>query len=911
MAPGEKLYLLDGSGYIYRAYHAIRPLSTSTGVPTHAVLGFARMLGKLLKEEQPHYLGVAFDGPEKTFRHQLYPQYKATRDAPPEDLLPQIPLVHELVDAMDIPVLRVPGFEADDLIATLARRAAAQGLDVVIVSGDKDLLQLVSDHVHMFDPMHDKRYDRAAVIERFGVPPEQVVEVQALAGDASDNIPGVPKVGPKMAAKLVSEYGDVEKVIAALATRDHRKAYEEAVVQHADNARLSRKLAELTTDAPVELDLARLRYSGPRTDKLAPLLRRIEAYALLRDLGLKGETETPASAPPPVAAEKAAAPAIDRSPYRTVLDRAELDAILAAAAATRRVSLDLETTSLDATRADIVGVALCVPGHPAAYVPVAHRYLGAPRQLSRELVLARLRPLCESPQVIKVGQNLKYDSVVLARAGVLLQGIGEDAMLAAWILDPAKLSYSLDTLAREVLGHENIRYSDVTGTGKQQIGFDEVPLDRATEYAAEDADVALKLCDVLGDRVRAQGLGALYHELEIPLVPVLAQMERTGVRVDVRHLNSLAKEFEARLGEIEARARRMIGDDTVNLASPKQLAEVFFDKLNYPVVKKTKTGYSTDQEVLETLARHYELPAVVLEHRLLAKLKSTYVDALPRMVNPATNRVHTSFNQTGTATGRLSSSDPNLQNIPIRSEDGRRIRAAFVSEPGWQIVAADYSQIELRIMAHLSADPAFVAAFQSGEDIHARTAREIITGGAEPNAETRRQAKAINFGILYGLSEFGLARQLGISRAEAHAFISAYFARHTQIRQFLDATIDKARELGYVSTLAGRRRFLPDLNSRNRNVRQAAERVAMNTPIQGSAADLIKLAMLRVTRALAEGKLQARLILQVHDELVFEAPADEIQALIDLTRREMTGVFALKVPLLVDVGHGPSWADAH
>lgn len=930
MSKRPVIHLIDGSGYIFRAYYAVRPLSTRAGVPTNAVVGFCRMLGRLLREERPTHLGIAFDTREPTFRHRIYDRYKANRDAPPEDLVPQFPLIHELVEAMDIPLLRLAGFEADDVLATLAAQAVACDHDVVLVTGDKDLMQLVGDHVTMFDPLKEKHYDRAAVIERFGVPPERVADVQALAGDTSDNIPGVPKVGPKGAAKLVAQFGDIEQIIHALSLQPTRKAFEEAVVVHAEQARLSKRLTVLATDAPVQLDLTGLRYTAPQVAKLGPFLRRIEAYTMLRDFGV---TEAPtaqvavdAHAPPepepiPDAPdEPLSAPGsiiapllevqIDRNTYITVLTWEALDETLAHIQEAREVSVDLETTSIDSSRAEIVGIALCVPGHAARYVPISHRYLGVPKQLPLAGVLERLKPLLEDPAIVKVGQHLKYDFVVLARAGVHLAGIGHDAMIAAYVLDPDRVSYGLDALAREILGHQNIRYDDVTGTGKSRIGFDAVAVDVATRYAAEDADVALRLCQTLRAQVQKTGLDKLYKEMEIPLVPVLAEMEELGILVDTAHLRMLAHEFHGRLMAIEDQAFALIGAP-VNLASPKQLAHLFFEKLGYPVVKKTKTGNSTDQEVLEVLARTYELPRVILEHRMLSKLKSTYVDALPKMVVPGTGRVHTSFNQTGTATGRLSSSDPNLQNIPIRSEDGRRIRQAFIAPPGWEIIAADYSQVELRIMAHLSQDEHFIAAFVRGEDIHRRTAMEILTGGQEPDGEMRRRAKAINFGILYGLSEFGLAKQLNITRAEAHAYIGAYFSRYPRIRHFLDQSIEGGRRLGYVSTITGRRRYLPNLRSKNGTVRQGAERIAMNTPIQGSAADLIKLAMLRVHAALKRHRLQARLLLQVHDELVLEAPHAEREQVTTLLRTEMSQVMPLLVPVVVDVGCGPNWAVAH
>jgi DNA polymerase-1 len=606
----------------------------------------------------------------------------------------------------------------------------------------------------------------------------------------------------------------------------------------------------------------------------------------------------------------AAAYLIDRAAYRTIFHLAELDQIVAHLRQANRLSVDLETTSLDAARADIVGISLAAAGMSAAYIPIGHHYLGVPKQLELKDVLQRIGPLLSDPTVGKVGQHIKYDSVVLHRAGVYLRGVVDDSLVAAYVVDPARPSYSLDALSRDVLGHQTIAYTDVCGTGKNKRGFDSIDISTATEYAAEDADVALKLCDVLVPQVEAVGGHHVYRDIEMPLVEVLAAMEQRGVLVDTQHLANLSQEFNQRLGVIQEQAYALIGAP-INLDSPKQLAYLFFEKLGYPPVRKTKTGYSTDSEVLEVLAKSYELPQVVLRHRLLTKLRSTYVDALPKMVVRDTGRVHTHFNQSGTATGRLSSSDPNLQNIPIRSDDGRRIRSAFIAPPGWELLSADYSQIELRLMAHLSEDELFVEAFQRGEDIHARTAQEILGHLDASDAEKRRRAKAINFGILYGLSEFGLSRNLHIPRAEASQYIFKYFARYPRIRVYLDRTIEVARERGYVETLTGRRRYLPNLRSHNGNLRQGAERIAMNTPIQGSAADLIKLAMLRVHAELTRQKLQARLILQVHDELIVEAPQAERQAVTDLLRQAMSQVMPLRVPLDVEVGHGINWAEAH
>lgn len=952
MAAQKTLHLIDGSGYIFRAYYAIRPLSTRDGTPTQAVVGFLKMLNKLLRQEAPTHVGIAFDTAEKNFRHQMYADYKANRQEPPEDLVPQFALIHELVGVMGLPPLLVPGYEADDVLATLAKAAKAQGWRVVLVTGDKDLMQLVDDQLVLFDPLKDIYVDRQGVIDKFGVPPEQVADILGLAGDSSDNIPGVPRVGPKSAAKLVQTFGDVDAVIAGLAAQTKRKAFEQAVLDHQDNARLSKKLALLHESAPVPFVPDDLRYGGPAPERLAPFLRRIEARGMLREFGIDeeaGETDaaaaprgdaravdvartgdaqatdaarvsdvratdvarTGATPAPPLAPTGAPTRApIVREAYRQVTDAAELAAIVQAARRTKVLSFDLETTSLLALQADVVGVALAVPGEVSAYVPVAHHYLGVPKQLPLADVLAALRDVLEGTDVVKVGQNLKYDALVLHRAGVTLRGVGHDSMLLAYVLDASATSFGLDSLAATYLQHTTMRYDDVTGTGKARIPFAHVPVDVATRYAAEDSDVALRLCQLLAPQVAASGMAEVYREVELPLLPVLTEMEANGVLVDTEHLSAMGREFSGRLQAIESQARALVGRP-ISLSSPKQLADLFFGELGYPTGRKTKTGYSTDQEVLENLARTYPLAQLALDHRIMSKLKGTYLDALPKMVNAETGRVHTSFNQTGTATGRLSSSDPNLQNIPARTEDGRRIRAAFVAPRGWRIVSADYSQVELRIMAHLSRDEAFIDAFVRGEDIHRRTAKEILAGGAEPTSEMRRRAKAINFGILYGLSEFGLARQLGIPRAEAQAYIAAYFGRYPRIRHFLDATIEEGRERGYVATLLGRRRPLPNLRSKNGTVRMGAERIAMNTPIQGSAADLIKVAMLRVHRELAAQKFSARLLLQVHDELVLEAPETEVERLGEMLRTQMSEAFRLAVPLVVDVGHGSSWAEAH
>ena len=915
----QALYLVDGTGYVFRAYYGIRPLSTSTGIPTQAVLGFGKMLLKLIKDHAPSHLGMAFDPKGPTFRNDMYAEYKANREEAPDDLKEQIPLVAELTEAWGIPILARDGFEADDTLATLARKAAATGHQVVVVTGDKDLMQLVNDQITLYDPMKDKVYDREAVIEKQGVPPESVADLLALAGDTSDNIPGVPKVGPKTAAKLIGEFGDVEAIIEGLSGRDKLKAAERSVIDNAESARLSKRLTLVCDTVPIDLDLDALRYQPPNAEALRPLLKRLEAFSLIRDLGVDGDS-TPA-APSPKEADPSEpnvdgdspelpVPAIDHERYETILDLDALDAVLAVAKKRKQLVFDLETTSLDPQKADIVGVALCVGAGRAYYVPVGHIYLGCPKQLAAKDVLKRLKAVFADPDIVKIAHNLKYDTAVLQRVKIGVPEPYRDSMLTAYVLDPGRLGFGMDALARDLFGIETIKYSDVCGTGKKQIPFSEVPLDEATRYAAEDAEVTWHLDAHLQRRLEGSPLQKLCETLELPLLKVLLAMETEGIQVDTDALRDLGEEFSQRLATIQQGVEDEIGE-SINLASPKQLGALFFDKLGYPVIKKTKTGYSTDAEVLETLAKSYELPGKVLAHRGLSKLRSTYIDALLELTDPESGRVHTRYNQTGAATGRLSSSDPNLQNIPIRSEDGRRIRAVFIAKPGHRLLAADYSQVELRIMAHLADDPSFIEAFERGEDIHERTAREVLTEGGPVESEHRRRAKAINFGVLYGLSEFGLARQLDIPRAEAREFIQRYFGRYPNIRHYLDRTIEEAKESGYVSTLFGRRRLLPDLKHKNQNIRRHAERIAMNTPIQGSAADIIKQAMLEIDAAIQKGKLGSRMLLQVHDELVFEAPEAEIESLSELVRAKMSGVVELKVPLTVEIGVGHSWSEAH
>ena len=887
MTTQDKVFLIDGSGYIFRAYYGIRPLSTSTGVPTNAVIGFARMLGKLLRSESPSHIAIAFDAKEKTFRHKIYDLYKANRDAPPEDLIPQFDLIQRLVEAMGITMLKIPGYEADDIIATLAKRAGEQGFESVVVSADKDLMQMLKPGVAMIDPMKDIRVDEARVNEKFGVSPEYVIDVLALAGDTSDNVPGVRKVGVKTAAKLVHEFGHLEEIIAGLKTKEKLKAAEKNVIVEEDMARLSLELVTLHEGVPMDIDCNNLAYSSPNMTTLEPFLEEIEARNLLRDLRTHKAAEAPAAStsteaiPAEESQPTAHAPTESRE-YKTFFALDEVRAFLDARPDGATLVFDLETTSLNAHEAELVGVALSYQGGAAAYVPVAHRYLGVPKQIPRDELFDLLGPILADETIPKAGQNIKYDINVLAKYEIAVNGVAQDSMLQAYVLDASRGSFSMDSLSKELLQHEPISYKSLTGTGKSQIGFDEVPVDAAAKYAAEDADITEQLCDIQAPRLKASGVEHIYQDVELPLLSVLSRMECKGIKIDSAALSEMSKEFQHKLNEIEAKCEELIGE-RINLNSPKQLSRVFLKTSNTPSLK-TKTGYSTDHEVLETLAQDYELPRVILDFRMISKLKSTYVDALPKLVNQRTGRVHTTFNQTGTATGRLSSTEPNLQNIPIRGEEGKRIRKAFIAEEGCTLIAADYSQVELRVMAHLCGDPSFIEAFQNGEDIHSRTAREILTDGAEPSSDDRRKAKAINFGILYGLSEFGLAKQLDISRTEAREFITKYFARYPGIRTYLDEAIEGGKENGYVSTILGRRRALPDLTSRNGSVRQAAERIAMNTPIQGSAADIIKLAMLRVDKALRERNLKSRLLLQVHDELVVEATNDERDEVVELLK---------------------------
>jgi DNA polymerase I len=889
----EILYLIDVSSFIFRAYYSVGKLSTADGTPTGAVFGVANMLVALFKDYAPTHVAVAMDSRTPSFRREIYPAYKANRPPPPEDLRVQFPLVREVVEAFDLAVLQRDGFEADDLIATAVRAGQSAGLRVVIVSADKDLMQLVGPSVVMLDTMKSALWDEAAVEAKWGVPPRLLGDLLAIGGDSSDNIPGVPRVGPKTAAPLLVQFGGLEPLLASLDALPS-KALAARLAEHAQLARLSRRLVELV-DVPVEIDFAAMAHGPPSRERLGPVLDRLELRQL-KDRLFGAEPAAPRNAPSVA--------------YRTIADLEALRAAAGEIRAAGRFAVDLETTSISPVVAEIVGVAFAWRPFEAAYVPVGH---AAGPSLPLADVLGVLEPLLEDPAIGVVAQNAKYEDVIFRRHGVRISNAAFDPMLASYLLRGEARGHGLDALAREILGRGTITYEEVTEKARgHQLAFGEVAVERATQYAGEDAEVALALADAMAPTIEAAGLGPLLHDVEIPLEHVLAGMELVGVAVDVALLGEMSTAFGAAIAQKEREAYAAAGHE-LNLASPKQLQQVLFEELKLPVQRKTKTGYSTDSEVLEALAPLHPLPAILVEHRLLAKLKGTYLDALPRLVNPATGRIHTSFNQTITATGRLSSSNPNLQNIPIRTDRGRDIRRAFVAAPGHVLLSADYSQIELRVLAHLSGDAELCAAFGSGEDVHARTARAVfgIPAGGDVPRELRAQAKAVNFGVIYGKTDFSLAKELGIPRSEAKRFIEGYFRLHVGVARYMEETIAKARETRQVTTLLGRKRDLPEIASANHLMRQGAERMARNTPIQGTAADLLKLAMIRVDERLSRGDLGARMILTVHDELVLEVPEDEVEKTKSAVQQAMENALELRVPLVVDIGIGRSWAEAH
>ncbi len=908
-------YLIDGSGYIFRAYHAIPDsFRRADGTLVNAVHGFAAMLMKLLGEVQASHMAVIFDAARVNFRNEIYPDYKANRDDPPEDLVPQFALIREATRAFNLAQVEVEGYEADDLIATYCRLARATGARVVVVSSDKDLMQLVGDGVSLLDPMKNRSIGPAEVAEKFGVAPDRVVDVQALAGDSIDNVPGVPGIGIKTAAQLITQFGDLDTLLDRAGEIPQPKRRQN-LMEHAEAARLSRRLVALADDAPVPLGLDALAVQPIDVDALTGFL----ATQGFRTITQRAREQFGGNAPAPAPAPAGAPVAAD---YELVQDEDRLDAWIADATAAGIVAVDTETTSLNAMTARLVGVSLAIAPSRACYIPLAHDPAGGglaleagdarPRQIPMDRALARLKTLLEDDSVLKVAQNLKYDWLVLVRHGIRIAP-ADDTMLMSYALDGGRHGHGMDELARRHLDHETIPYSSVCGSGRQQITFDQVPLDKARDYAAEDADVTLRLHGLFRRRLVADRMTEVYETLDRPLPAIVAAMEQTGVKVDRAVLARLSGEFAERLAALEATVHELAGTP-FNLGSPKQLGEVLFDRLGLPGGKKGKAGaYSTDVSVLEPLAAQgHDVVARLLDWRQLAKLKSTYTDALIGEIHPETGRVHTSYGLAATNTGRLSSTDPNLQNIPIRTEEGRKIREAFVAEDGWRLVSVDYSQIELRLVAHIAGIEALKQAFRDGVDIHAKTAAEVFgVPLAEMTGELRRQAKAINFGIIYGISAFGLANQLGIAQGEAAAFIKTYLARFGELKAWMDATKKAGHEKGFVTTLWGRKVHLPSIADKNPARRGFAERQAINAPIQGTAADIMKRAMIQVARALPRSGLQARMLLQVHDELLFEAPAAEVEETKALVRREMERAAPLDIPLVADAGDGPTWAAAH
>ncbi len=890
----KRLVLIDGSAYFYRAFWAIKGLRTTAGLPTNAVFGLATMFAKVRKTYGEDAVAVVYDAPGPTFRHRRYEAYKATREEMPEDLVRQLPHIKRLPEAYGLSMLEISGVEADDVIGTLADRATREGYEVVVVTGDKDLMQLVTKEVGepgpgviLYDEMKGRRIGRKEVREKFSVPPERVVEVQALLGDATDNIPGVKGIGEKTAPELIAEFGTLDGLYENL-ERVKRASVRQALERDRENAYLSRELATLDRAVPVEVRLADLAPRPIDRKRLANLFRELQFTKLLQEL----EADEPKEAP--------------SGQYRAISDEKELLDLARRFSAGPVLSVDLETTSADPVRARLVGISLSVRPNEAVYIPVGHRYLGAPSQVEPDRALSILKPLLEDARVPKIGQNVKYDALVLRRHGVRLGPIEFDTMVGAYLIDPDGGPFNLETLARKWLGEAKRLFTDLTGKGKRQMTFDQVPVEQARDYSCQDVDVVVRLAPILRERIRRDGLDKIL-DFELPLLEVLLRMEWNGVRVDAAVLRSLAREFEKRLLGLRREICADAGEE-FNVDSPKQLQRILFEKLRLTPGRKTKTGLSTDMEVLEQLAAEHSLPARLLEYRRLSKLKSTYVDTLPELVNPETGRIHTSYNQAVAGTGRLSSSEPNLQNIPVRTQEGREIRKAFVPEPGWVFVSADYSQIELRLVAHLSRDPIMMRAFHEGADIHSATAAEVF-GEGNVTPDLRRRAKEINFGILYGISGYGLSRRLGIDPKTAQEYIDRYLGRYRGVKAYIDRTLEQARKDGYVTTMFGRRRYVPDVVSKNKMIRGAAERVAINAPVQGAAADLIKIAMVKIGERLDRERLRAKLILQVHDELVVEAPESEADRALAAVREEMERAHPLDVPLKVDVGRGPNWAD--
>jgi len=903
MTEKKRLFLIDGMALAYRAHFAFirNPLLTSDGRHVSAAYGFTKSVLKLIRDENPDFLAVVFDAKEKTFRHKKYPEYKATREKMPFEMRPQISWIQDILEAMNIPVLVKSGFEADDVIGTLAVKAQEKGLDVYMVSGDKDFMQLVNDHIFLYSPAVGKKdlvvYTRDEVKKKWGVGPERIVDLLALMGDSSDNVPGIPGIGEKTAVKLIKKYGSFDDVLEN-GQEESNARIRKGIKENRELGLLSRELVTIKTDVPAELNLSTFQFTGFNENALRKTLEKLEFYALINELQL-GESHEH----------------VEQS-YRILDNRTSLDDFFKKLSGEKAFAFDTETDHIDANRANLVGVSLSYKTGQAVYIPL--KFLNKEKELFNapddvEYVLSRLKPILENEKILKVGHNLKYDLLVLKKYGVEGKGPLFDTMIAEYLLNPDMNSYKLDYLSQRYLNYQMQPIEELIGDRKsKQITMDKVPLDKAGFYAAEDADITWKLYGILKEKIHKEKLDKIYHNIEIPLLPVLTRMEDNGVYLDVDFLKTMQGEVHAELSKITDKIYDLAGE-RFNLNSPKQLGYILFEKLKYPVVKKTKTGYSTDVTVLEILKKEYPIANYLLEYRTLSKLQSTYIETLPKQVNPRTGRVHTSFNQTVAATGRLSSTDPNFQNIPIRTSLGRRIRKAFVAqEKGWKILSADYSQVELRIMAHLSGDEKLIQAFLEDADVHARTAA-LVFGVSEKDVtdDMRRKAKVVNFGIMYGAGPFRMSNELSMSRQDAAALIKAYFDTYPGVEKYVENIKKEAAETGLVRTLMGRYRQVPDIRSENRNLREAAERMAINMPVQGTAADLIKLAMIRVDNDMQKEKLKSRMILQVHDELVFETAPDEGDVLRELVKRDMESAMQLDVPLKVDIGIGGSWFEAH
>ena len=897
------MVLIDGSYYLFRAYHAIRDLKNAKGEPTGAIYGVINMIKKHLTEGGPDYFAVIFDAKGDTFRNELYKEYKANRPPIPDDLVCQIQPLHDIIRAMGIPLLMIDGVEADDVIATLCRQAANNDIKSIVSTGDKDLAQMVNDKIHLINTMSDVYLDPAGVVNKFGVPPERIIDYLTLIGDSVDNIPGVPKVGPKTAVKWLTEYGSLDEIVAH--ADEIKGVVGENLREFIPKIPLSRELITLKYDVDLDFKPEELVIKAPDNDRLRKMFNTWNFRTWLSQIDeAEDHYEATDDCPPATT---------DKPEYETILTSKQLDKWIEKLSTAGLISIDTETTSLDYMQAEIVGVSFAVTENEAAYVPLQHDYAGAPDQLSLTTTLEKLKPLLEDESKGKIGQNLKYDLEVFANYDIQLCGITHDTMLESYVVNSTASRHDMDSLARNYLNTETIHYEDVAGKGTKQIPFNQVSIEVAAPYAAEDADIVLKLHKVLFAEIcKTESLEKVYQTIEMPLLPVLARIERNGVMIDSTMLMDQAHDLTTRMQELEIQAHNIAGE-SFNIGSPKQIQAILYDKMNLPVLAKTPKGQpSTAESVLQELAEEYELPQLILDYRSMSKLCSTYTEKLPQMVNPKTGRVHTSYHQAVAATGRLSSSDPNLQNIPIRTPEGRKIRQAFIAPEGYTMVAADYSQIELRIMAHLSSDAGLLDAFAKGLDIHKTTAAEVFSTPVDDvSPEQRRAAKAINFGLIYGMSAFGLAKQLGIERSEAQEYVNLYFQRYPGVKTFMEETRTKAKDQGYVETVYGRRLYLPEINARNAARRQYAERTAINAPMQGTAADIIKLAMINLDNWLQSETIDAKMIMQVHDELVFEVTTNKLDEFIKQVESRMTENNLLRVPLEVDIGHGDNWDEAH